>query len=240
MTVTDASDWERIEAERTPFGLGGVWHGVYPALVTDIRDPDGQGRVKVSLPWASDPKQAKYEAWARVATLMAGSNRGTWMIPDVGDEVLIAFEGGHAERPCVIGALWNGSDKPPESMDGAGKNAKKVIKTRSGLVITLDDSDGTESVTIKTPGGQTFALKDGPAAVEISDASGNSVKLETGGITVQAAAQVTITAAQVKVSAGQVTVSAGMSKFSGVVQADTVITNTIVAATYTPGAGNIW
>lgn len=240
MTAIDAPDWERIEAERASWGLGGLWYGVYPALVTDVRDPDGQGRVKVSLPWASDPQQVKYEAWARLATLVAGSGRGTWMIPDPGDEVLVAFEGGHPDKPCVIGALWNGSDKPPESMDGAGNNAKKVIKTRSGLVIALDDTSGTESVTITTPGGQTFALKDGPSAVEITDASGNSVKLETGGITIQASSLVTITASQVKVSAGMVTVSAGMSKFSGVVQADTVITNTIVAATYTPGAGNIW
>ena len=240
MTASDAPDWERIEAERAPWGLGGLWYGVYPALVTDVRDPDGQGRVKVSLPWAGDPQNAKYEAWARVATLMAGPGRGTWLIPDPGDEVLVAFEGGQPDRPCVLGALWNGTDKGPEAMDGGGKNARKVIKTRSGLVIALDDTDGTESVTLSTPGGQTFALKDGPAAVEISDASGNSVKLEAGGITVQAASLVTITAAQVKVSAGTVTVSAGMAKFSGVVQADTVITNTIVAATYTPGAGNIW
>ena len=88
--------------------------------------------------------------------------------------------------------------------------------------------------------GPTFALRDGPASVELSDASGNSVKLEPGGITVQAASKVAITAGTVTVSAGTVTVSAGLTKFSGVVQADTVITNTIVAATYTPGAGNIW
>jgi len=194
----------------------------------------------VSLPWAPDPLKAKYEAWARLSTPMAGSGRGTWLIPDVGDEVLIAFEFGHPDRPCVLGSLWNGSDKPPESMDGAGKNDRKVIKTRSGLVIALDDASGTESVTISTPGGQSFALKDGPSSVEISDSSGNSVKLEAGGVTVQAASQVTITAGSVTVSAGMVTVSAGMAKFSGVVQADTVITNTIIAATYTPGAGNIW
>jgi uncharacterized protein involved in type VI secretion and phage assembly len=235
-----APDPELIEHERLPAGLGGLWHGVYFARVTDVRDPDGQGRVKVALPWVPDPKQAKYEVWARLATLMAGSGRGTWMIPDSGDEVLVAFEGGHPERPCVLGALWNGTDKPPESMDGGGQNNRKVIKTRSGLVIALDDTSGTESVTISTPDGQSFALKDGPSSVEITDASGNSVKLETSGVTVQAAAQVTITGSQVQVSAGTVTVSAGMSKFSGVVQADTVITNTIVASTYTPGAGNIW
>src|SRR6476661_3180223 len=102
MTDGDAPDWERAAAERLPAGLGGLWYGVYPAVVTDVRDPEGQGRVRVSLPWAGDPGKAKYEAWARLATLMAGGGRGTWMIPDTGDEVLVAFEGGHPERPCVI------------------------------------------------------------------------------------------------------------------------------------------
>ena len=52
MTDGDAPDWERTAAERLPAGLGGLWYGVYPAVVTDVRDPEGQGRVKVSLPWA--------------------------------------------------------------------------------------------------------------------------------------------------------------------------------------------
>lgn len=240
MTPDDAADWDRVGAERLPGGLGGLWYGVHPGLVKDVRDPAGQGRVKVSLPWAVDPAGAGYEVWARVAQPLAGPGRGSWVIPDVGDEVLVAFEGGRPDRPCVLGSLWNGQDKPPESMDGGGRNTRKVVKTRSGLTIALDETDGRESVTITTPGGQKLALKDGPAAVEITDATGNSVKLEPAGVTVQAAAKVTITAGQVTVSAGTVAVSAGMTKFSGVVQADTVITNTIVAATYTPGAGNIW
>ena len=83
-------------------------------------------------------------------------------------------------------------------------------------------------------------LKDGPGAVEIVDSNGNSIKLESSGVTVTASAKVTVNASQVAVSAGMVTVDAGMSKFSGVVQADTVICNSIISASYTPGAGNIW
>src|SRR4029450_1982722 len=67
-------------------------YGVYPAQVTDIKDPDGQGRVKVKLPWSPDANGG-YEVWARLAVLMAGQNRGTWFIPDPNDEVLIMFEG---------------------------------------------------------------------------------------------------------------------------------------------------
>ena len=229
-----------IADERAADGLGGRWYGVYPALVTDIKDPDGQGRVKVTLPWSADSAGARYEAWARLATMMGGNNRGSWFVPDNNDEVLVAFEGGDTRRPYVIGGLWNGSDKPPESMDGSGKNDKKVLRSRNGVKVTLDDSSGKETFIAETPGGQKVTLKDGPGAVEIVDSNGNSIKLESSGITLTASAKVTINAGQMAISAGMVTVDAGMSKFSGVVQADTVISNTVISSSYTPGAGNIW
>ena len=231
---------EAIIDSRVPSGLGGRWYGAYPALVSNINDPDGQGRVKVTLPWSPDSGGGRYEVWARLATLMGGDNRGSWFIPDSGDEVLIVFEGGDPRRPYAIGGLWNGSDSPPESMDGAGKNYKKAIRSRNGVKLTLDDTYGQEKLILETPGGQKITMKDGPGSVEIVDSNGNSVKLETSGITVNASAKVTINASQVAISAGMVTVDAGMSKFSGVVQADTVISNSVVSASYTPGAGNIW
>jgi hypothetical protein len=125
-------------------------------------------------------------------------------------------------------------------MDGAGQNFIKAIRSRNGVKVTLDDKDGQEKLILETPGRQKVTLKDGPGAVEIIDSNGNSVKLETSGITITAAAKVTVNASQVAVSAGMVTVDAGMSKFSGVVQCDTLISNTVISATYTPGAGNIW
>jgi uncharacterized protein involved in type VI secretion and phage assembly len=196
--------------------------------------------VKITLPWSADTSGARYEAWARLATLMGGNNRGSWFIPDTNDEVLVVFEGGDPRRPYVIGGLWNGSDKPPESMDGSGNNYKKVLRSRNGVKVTLDDQDGQEKLILETPGGQKITLKDGPGAVEIVDSNGNSIKLETAGITITASAKVNINASQVAVSAGMVTVDAGMSKFSGVVQCDTLISNSVISASYTPGAGNIW
>jgi uncharacterized protein involved in type VI secretion and phage assembly len=231
---------QMVMESRQPQGFGGRWYGVFPALVSDIKDPDGQGRVKVLLPWSPDTDGSRYEAWARLATMMGGANRGSWFIPDVNDEVLVTFEGGDPRRPYVIGGLWNGSDKPPDSMDGGGNNYRKVLRSRNGVKITLDDTSGQEKLILETPGGQKITMKDGPGSVEVVDSNGNSIKLESAGITINASAKVTINASQVAVSAGMVTVDAGMSKFSGVVQADTVITNTIVASTYTPGAGNIW
>ena len=240
MQMIDLSAHEQQLFERVPSGWGGRWYGVFPALVLDIKDPDNQGRVKITLPWSPDAQGGRYEAWARLATLFGGNNRGSWFVPDVDDEVLVAFEQGDARRPYVLGGLWNGRDQAPEAMDGAGNNYKKVLRSRNGVKVTLDDQDGQEKLLLETPGGQKITLKDGPGAVEIIDSNGNSIKLEAAGITVTASAKVTVNASQVAISAGMVTVDAAMSKFSGVVQADTVISNSVISASYTPGAGNIW
>jgi uncharacterized protein involved in type VI secretion and phage assembly len=225
---------------RSQYGLGGRWYGIFPALVSDIRDPDGTGRVKVTLPWSPDTGSDHYEAWARVATMMGGNNRGSWFIPDVNDEVLIAFEGGDPRRPYVLGGLWNGSDKPPQSMDGAGQNDLKVLRSRNGVKITLDDTNGRETFIAETPGGQKITLQDGPGSVEIADSNGNSIKFQASGITVSTSATLNISASMMQVSAGMMTVNSGMSSFSGVVQSNTVLTTSVVSASYTPGAGNIW
>jgi uncharacterized protein involved in type VI secretion and phage assembly len=226
--------------ERLPSGHGGLFYGVHPALVVDVADPDAQGRVRVRLPWSPDSGGAAYEAWARLATLMGGGNRGSWFVPDTGDEVLVGFEAGDPRRPYVLGGLWNGRDQPPETMDAAGRNDRKVLRSRNGVTVTLDDASGQESLVLETPGGQRLTLRDGPGSVTLEDSNGNRVVLEAAGVTVSCSARVSVSASSVEVSAGTVTVNAGMSRFSGVVQADTVITNSVVSASYTPGAGNIW
>jgi uncharacterized protein involved in type VI secretion and phage assembly len=212
--------------------------GVCTAVVIDNVDPDNSGRVKVRLGELSGADASATETWARLATLMAGDNRGTWFIPDVKDEVLVAFEAGDMSRPYVIGALWNGTNLLPEAMDA--NHTKKFLGSRSGMKITLDDQNGHESFLVETPGGQRLVLKDGPGAVEIDDSNGNSVKLETTGITVTAAASVTINASRVEVNSGMLSVNAAISKFSGVVQCDTLISDSVVSGSYSPGAGNIW
>jgi uncharacterized protein involved in type VI secretion and phage assembly len=215
-------------------------YGAYPALVTDNRDPDGQGKVKVKLPWSPDSNGGSYQVWARLALLMAGNNRGTWIIPDPNDEVLVVFEGGDPRRPYVVGMLWNGKDSPPESMDSAGNNYRKTIRSRNGVKITLDDTDGSESLTLVTPGGQTVTLKDSPASIELQDSNGNDLKLDASGITLTTNATLTVTASDVEMTAPSMTFSTPNATFTGVVQAQTVITPSVVGASYTPGMGNIW
>lgn len=224
--------------ERVATGPGGRFYGVHPALVIDNQDPDGQGRVRIRLPWSPDTDGAAYEAWARMATMMAGADRGSWFIPDVDDEVLVAFEGGDTRRPYVVGMLWNGQDTPPEQMDS--DNNLKTILSRAGIRISMDDSEGAVKLTLSTPGGHSLVFDDGDGSVKAADSNGNVIKMNSSGISISAAAKVKIDAALIEASAGMVTVDAGMSKFSGVVQCDTLIANSVVGVSYTPGVGNLW
>ena len=235
MSAADALASSRHAAAPTK-----TWFGLYPAVVADVVDPDGLGRVKVRLPWSGDGAAGAYEAWARVATLIAGPQHGSWFLPDVEAEVLVAFEGGDVTWPCVVGALWSARQVPPMAMDPAGSNRVKTLRTRGGLSITFDDQDAAERLTIETPGGQRLVLEDGPGSIQIRDSHGNALLLEASGVTVQSPATVTVQASTVHVSASRVTVDAALATFSGTLKADAVITNSVVSASYTPGAGNIW
>jgi phage baseplate assembly protein V len=154
------------------------------------------------------------EVWARRATLAAGDCGGTWFQPDAGDEVLVAFEGGNPRRPIVVGALWNDKQRPPENTP-----ERTLLRTKHGATIVFDDGTGS---------------------VEVTDSNGNAVALTPTGITITAAAKVTVSASQVEVDAGMLEVNAGMSSFSGVLRCDSLVTNSVVSSSYTPGAGNIW
>jgi len=118
--------------------------GVAVGIVTNNQDPDGMGRVKLKFPWLTDNDESN---WARMAVPMAGKERGLYFLPEVDDEVLVAFEHGDVRFPYVVGALWNGRDTPPVTNDD-GKNNVRVIKSRSGHVIRLSDEDGKEKIEI--------------------------------------------------------------------------------------------
>jgi DUF4097 and DUF4098 domain-containing protein YvlB len=95
-------------------------------------------------------------------------------------------------------------------------------------------------VVLETTAGQRITLDDASASILIQDTSGNSIRLDHSGITISASAKVTIQATQAELSVSMLTVDAAMAKFSGVVQADTLIANSVIASSYTPGAGNLW
>lgn len=119
-------------------------------------------------------------------------------------------------------------------------DAKKFLHSRGGLKITLNDESGHESFVVETEAGQKFLLQNGPGHIELLDGNGNSLRLEPDGITVNSAAKVTINASVVEINSGLLNVNAPMSKFSGVVQCDALISNSVISESYSPGAGNIW
>jgi uncharacterized protein involved in type VI secretion and phage assembly len=216
--------------------------GVYPGIVTDVVDPNHQGRVKVKFPWLPTADGESAAPWARLATFMAGPDRGSWFIPEVDDEVVVAFVFGDPSQPMILGALWNGVDTPPETMDGAGQNNIRSITSRLGHKLTFDDTQGQGQVVMETAGGHHLTFDDGGQTVTLEHSGGAKIEVDASGtITIQAVNQVKIQApAGMQVDASQVTVNAALSKFSGVVKASTVIANAVISSSYTPGAGNIW
>lgn len=148
----------RTDAEiAAPQGSTGRQIGVAIGIVTNIEDPDNLGRVRVKFPWFSEDDES---GWARVATLMAGKERGSLFLPEVDDEVLVAFEHGDMRKPYVIGALWNGVDVLPPEFTNDGKNNVRFIKSRSGHLIKLDDTDGSEKIEVIDKSGKNSIVID--------------------------------------------------------------------------------
>jgi uncharacterized protein involved in type VI secretion and phage assembly len=208
------------------------------AEVQSLDDPDGLNRVQVRLIPYGVIEDQDFTVWARVVAPFAGDDRGAFFMPDVSDEVLVVFVQGDPRHALVIGGLWSGANEAPASLSGG--NVIKRIRSKNGIQITLEDQQGQETLTLETPGGQTVTLTDGPGAITLEDSNGNSVKLETSGITVQASATVTVQATKVDVSAGLVNVDTALAKFSGVVKCEVLQSTAVVSTSYTPGAGNIW
>ncbi|MBI1298424.1 VgrG-related protein [bacterium] len=126
-------------------------NGVVPALVTNSRDPLNIGRVKVKYPIMAGGDWELESDWVRVAAPGAGKARGLFWIPEVNDEVLVAFEYGDPHRPYIVGSLWNSLDNPPLQNTVAAPNGvttQRMLQSRTGHIILLDDSDGAAKIQI--------------------------------------------------------------------------------------------
>ncbi|ACY16167.1 phage baseplate assembly protein V [Haliangium ochraceum] len=122
--------------------------GVYLGIVTGNNKGDGANKfqLKLRFPWL--PSGSSEESfWARIAVPMAGKERGTYFLPEIDDQVLVVFIHGEIERPVVIGSLWSGQDKPPENNQN-GENNLRLIKSRAGHRLILDDTSGSERVIL--------------------------------------------------------------------------------------------
>ncbi|HMT20740.1 MAG TPA: VgrG-related protein [Promineifilum sp.] len=161
--------------------------GVVIGVVTNTRDPEDWGRVKVKFPWLADDVESE---WARVVGAGAGTEAGFYAVPEVGDEVVVAFELGDINRPCVLGGLWNGRDAvPPDAAAGAAGDKPKgrVWRSRTGHCITLDDTKN--KVVIVTRDGQTITLDD--SGITLESTRDLNIKAK-GNVNIEAQGQVNV------------------------------------------------
>lgn len=196
----------RSDLETTARPLPGVTIGV----VTRVDDPQRLGRVKVRLPLIADRLEA---AWARIASPWAGQRRGSYLLPEVDDEVLVAFRHGELGHPYVVGMLWNADDPPPED---SPLRHRRELRSRRGHLLLFDDGEGTEQVSLRSQGGLEVTLDDSAGRVRIAggkksstlaigiDVNTNTITItaESGNITLSAGkGQVAIAGASVRIEA---------------------------------------
>ena len=137
--------------------------GVVIGTVKDVADPRGEGRVVLEYPWM--PASLRSD-WAPIAVPLAGPSRGMFFMPEIDDEVLVAFQHGDFAHPYVVGFLWNGDHKPPDT------NTKhRVIKTPGEHQVIFED-EAPKKITIKSAGG---------LQVVMDDSGSGSIKLQGGG-----------------------------------------------------------
>jgi len=174
---------EVLRALVTPAAPPNRFYGVVVGVVTNNQDPDDMYRVKVRFPWLSKDVESN---WARVAAPMTGRGRGQYFLPEVDDEVVVAFEHGQIDHPFVIGSLWNGQDTAPES-NADGQNNHRTIKSRSGHVLRFNDKAGGETIEIIDRTGSNKIIIDSAAnTITIEAQSDITIKSATGKLTMQA------------------------------------------------------
>jgi len=164
-------------------------HGAVIGLVTDNKDPDKLARIKVRFPTLPGQDSSW---WAPLAALGAGADRGWFFLPEIDDEVLVVFEHGDFRRPVVLGALWNGVDLPPDQ--NGGKNERRVLVSRQGSRVELDDDAGT------------ITIEDGGKVGRIVISAENKITIEamSGDLVLQApAGELTVVAAECDIQAQQ-------------------------------------
>lgn len=221
-----------VDPRMSPDGEGPRWFGLYPALVTDLVDPDNKGRIQVKFPSFGEAG-ASVRAWATLISPYADRDQGLEILPEVDSQVMVAFEAGDPTRPYIVGACWNGQRALPESPQAP--NNLRTLKTRSGSLLQFDDTEGAAKVTVSMQSGHKVVLDDAQQELTIQHSNGCKIVMNIAG-------QISITAnATVEVTASAVNVHAPIVKCDGIVKCETLIASTgVISPSYTPGAGNVW
>lgn len=167
--------------------LGGV-SGLHTGTITEIADdPAGEARVRVRIPLVDGEGEG---VWARIATLDAGADRGTFFLPEVDDEVLVGFLNDDPRHPVVLGMLHSSAKAPP--FEASSDNPEKGFVSRSGIRLVFDDD--AVKLTIETPGGASLVIDDDGGEVSLADQNGNSLTLSSSGIEIASAGEVVVNA----------------------------------------------
>ncbi|BAO90267.1 phage baseplate assembly protein V [Caballeronia cordobensis] len=166
-------------------------YGVAIGTVVNNVDSTGQARVQLMLPWLPG-----YQPWARLATLMAGMARGTYFVPMVGDEVLVAFNHGDVREPFVVGALWNTLDRPP-SLSPTDAVTRRLVRSPLGHELEFDDA--LQTVTLKSNLLSKVTLAADKAEISTPTASVTVGKL--GDVTITAKTRLTLDAPVIEIKA---------------------------------------
>jgi uncharacterized protein involved in type VI secretion and phage assembly len=213
-------------------GCAPGFYGVYPAIVTDLVDPDGLGRIEVRFPFLGEDGDRDVRALATLCTPYADDNQGLAILPEMDSQVVVAFEAGNLRRPYVVGSAWNGTTALPHDPQRA--NNIRLLRSRAGSRLEFDDTAGTPKVTVSTSSGHEVVLDAGGAGeITIRHATGCVVRLTATSVDVQANATVSITAPSVDVTSP-------MATFSGVVTCQSLVAQVgVVSPAYTPGVGNL-
>ncbi len=228
-----------VAANPGAFAQSDNWFsGVHIARVVDVADPESRGRVQVVIPAIDIAGEAPI--WARVAAPYAGDNYGAFFIPDVDSEVLVAFTAGDATHPVVIGNLWNGSAAPPEETPSDEVKLWSLTGKNGTRIAIVEDEAGSEKVEITTPNNAKVTLQEGSGGKVKLKGAGSTITLSSGGIKVKTGGEVTVEGSTMSVTAGTLSVDCAFSDFSGIINCDMLVTNSVISSSYTPGAGNVW
>jgi uncharacterized protein involved in type VI secretion and phage assembly len=204
------------------------------AEVVSVKDVGTTGRIEVKLLGFDGVTGQNGRIAARLCVPFAGASRGAFLVPEVGDEVVVSFLDGDPRQAVVLGGVWNGRNQPRERLGGNGEQVDRwSLVGKQGTRIELSTETGgspVASITIDRTGGGSIVLT----------VQGSTLRLDQQGLTVQTGKQIAMTASSCTVSAGTVDVSAGQATFSGaVVVGASVTTPAVVAGSYTVGAGNV-
>ena len=213
------------------FATDKLFHGVYPAIVVQVGDPNHPAEVRLRFDWF-DP-QMRTE-WCRICNLYAGNGYGSVWHPEQGDEVLVAFMHGDMRWPIVLGGLYNGQDAPPTARSDTLD--QKLLRTKGGHELLMDDTDGKKRVRLKTDAGHSVDLDDQGQKIVVTTAGGSQVTLDDGGakITVDTVGGQTITleAGSIKLTASSVVVNATSVKLGGDAATQSLVLGEALMAVY--------